>query len=51
MQDYYNGCSWGKVQFTSANNVIVGPIDLPCSGIWMSRQVRRQREGQGQGQG
>ncbi len=41
-QDFFSGCSYGKVDFTSANNVIVGPVDVPCSGrtklgAWSSR--------------
>ena len=33
MQDYYKGCSYGKVDFTPTNNVVVGPIDIPCTGV------------------
>lgn len=33
LEGYYNMCSYGKVRFTSANNVVVGPIDVPCSGF------------------
>eukprot|EP00798_Chlamydomonas_sp_ICE-L_P008461 gene8461-4904_t len=32
MQDYYDACSYGKTSFTSENNVVVGPISLPCFG-------------------
>ena len=32
IQDYYSTCSYNKVAWTSATNIIVGPIDLPCSG-------------------
>lgn len=31
-QNYYSRCSWGQVQFSSANNIIVGPLTVPCSG-------------------
>ncbi|GAX73434.1 hypothetical protein CEUSTIGMA_g886.t1 [Chlamydomonas eustigma] len=33
LQDYYSTCSYNKVSFSSANNLIVGPIDLPCTGV------------------
>lgn len=31
-QDYYSACSFGKARFNSSYNIIVGPIDMPCSG-------------------
>ena len=30
MPDYYSDCSLGKFNFTPTNNIIIGPIDVPC---------------------
>ncbi|KAG1669153.1 hypothetical protein FOA52_002665 [Chlamydomonas sp. UWO 241] len=33
LEDYYGRCSHGRAAFTSAKNIIVGPVDVPCSGV------------------
>ena len=34
MEQYWNWCSYGKVTWTKDNNLIVGPIDIPCNHTW-----------------
>ncbi|KAG1681512.1 hypothetical protein FOA52_014018 [Chlamydomonas sp. UWO 241] len=31
IQDYYDMCSYSQVGFTAANNIVVGPVLMPCS--------------------
>lgn len=33
LKDYYTSCSYGSFTFTEANNIVVGPINVPCSGF------------------
>lgn len=32
LRDYHSNCSHGKVRFSEENNIIIGPIDVPCVG-------------------
>lgn len=32
LHDYYKECSFSEMSFDSKNNIIVGPIDIPCQG-------------------
>ena len=32
IQGYYKSCSYNKTRFAAAKNVIVGPIEIPCTG-------------------
>lgn len=31
MDNYLQGCSFNKIKFSPSNNIIVGPIDVPCT--------------------
>eukprot|EP00198_Chlamydomonas_reinhardtii_P004923 XP_001694259.1 gametolysin-like matrix metalloproteinase [Chlamydomonas reinhardtii] len=33
MQGYFEGCSYGKMRFDPADNIVVGPVDVPCAGV------------------
>eukprot|EP00798_Chlamydomonas_sp_ICE-L_P021703 gene21703-28727_t len=36
-ENYVDSCSWGKASMTKDDNIIF-PIDIPCSGPWLSGQ-------------
>ncbi|KAG2429997.1 hypothetical protein HYH02_013825 [Chlamydomonas schloesseri] len=33
MQGYFEGCSYGKMRFEPSENIVVGPVDVPCAGV------------------
>ncbi len=33
MEDYFSTCSYGKVNFSSDNNIIAASIPMPCEGV------------------
>lgn len=33
LEDYYSTCSYNKYTFKPQNNIVVGPINIPCNGV------------------
>lgn len=34
MQDYYRHCTYDKFSFAEEDNIILGPVTIPCSGSY-----------------